>query len=56
MFIGLLIAIIVAVYLFKNLGILTQGVWSVVWLLTLIAFWLYLMYKNYHMRVWRKLE
>lgn len=54
MFIGILLIIVGSVFLLKNLGILTQGVWEVVWPAALVAFGIYLIYKNHRLRIWRE--
>jgi len=53
MFIGILLIIVGSVFFLKTLGILTQDAWNLVWPLALIAFGLYLLYKNYRLQVWR---
>ena len=61
MVVSLLLIIIGLVYLLKNLGFISGGVWGIIWPLILVALGLYLILKRrrsrmFWERVWRKLE
>ena len=61
MFISFLFIIIGIVFLFKNLGIITNDIWEIIWPLILIGFAVYLTLKTHRFglfwnRIWKKLE
>jgi len=57
MFIGLFLIIIGAVFLLKNLGIITGEVWGIIWPLSLIIFGVYLALKNCCRKLfWEKIQ
>lgn len=51
MFIGPLFIIIGAVFLLKNLGIISYGAWNLIWPLTFVVFGLYLLWKKHRFNV-----
>lgn len=61
MFAGTIFIIVGAVFLLKNMGIVSAAAWGLIWPLALIVAGAYMFWKKHqwHMwkeRVWRKLE
>jgi len=61
LFISLVLIIIGAVFLLKNLGYLSVGVWSIIWPLLIVVIGVYLLTiaRNFHRfidRIWKFIE
>ena len=54
MFIALIFIILGAVFLLKNLGLITTGSWSIVWPLILVLIGVYFLWKRYEWKRWRE--
>ena len=61
MLLALLFIILGVIFLLKNLGIITTGVWGLIWPIFLILIGVWIFWKKYEWekwkeRIWRKLE